>query len=687
MLASVLFIDMQLIYPTMQDEQMTIGFTDNKKAMKRSLHKKWYGYLASGAAIVVVVIALTIAVSGFVTRLPGDALLPNDERRNQAFYIGMTDGVEIAVDLWFPPSFSKNQKTPTLLHMTRYWRATETSFLMRALMGLGFIDKNTTLPEGVQPLNQAGYAVLLVDARGSGASYGHRVAELAPREIADYGELVDWIVKQPWSDGQVGAYGVSYNGITAEQLLSTKRTAVKAVAPMYADFDFQLGVMQPGGVTLDFIDLWSDSVHAMDANDICGSFGLTGLDCLTAKWLTPSVKPVDNDHNKRLLQAAIANHIKNIPLSEAFADVRFRDDPYGDTSIRISDLNSYSKKDSIETHATPMQVWLGWHDANTVNGGLSRFVTFSNPQDVIIGPFSHGGQFDTNPLLPAHTPVTPSLENQYDYLIRFFDKHFKTEVSTPEHMIKYYTYGADQWCQTSIWPPLNMETISFYLNENSTLTASAPQSKTASDTYKVDYTHTTGVKNRWFTNLDYGDVIYPDQTEETRKLLPYTSKPLTEDTTITGAITTSLYIASTHAEAAFHIYLQGVRPDNSVYYITEGVLHSDNHQLTSPQAPSELFTLPRSYLRKDAKPIEANKLTQIDISLSPISIRIPKGHSLRLAIGGADVSIFPRIPNEGNPVWTVAHNTDGPSRINIPVEKANSCMKANPFLPETGVRK
>jgi predicted acyl esterase len=37
-------------------------------------------------------------------------------------------------------------------------------------------------------------------------------SELGEREIADYGELIDWVAAQPWSNGRPGVYGTSYEG-------------------------------------------------------------------------------------------------------------------------------------------------------------------------------------------------------------------------------------------------------------------------------------------------------------------------------------------------------------------------------------------------------------------------------------------------------------------------------------------
>ena len=36
-----------------------------------------------------------------------------------------------------------------------------------------------------------------------------------PEETADSLELLDWIVGQPWSNGRVGLWGISYEGTRA----------------------------------------------------------------------------------------------------------------------------------------------------------------------------------------------------------------------------------------------------------------------------------------------------------------------------------------------------------------------------------------------------------------------------------------------------------------------------------------
>ena len=82
-----------------------------------------------------------------------------------------------------------------------------------------------------------GYALVVVDVRGTGACFGTRDSFRSPRERADYKAIADWIVAQPWSDGRIGATGISYLGAACDFLASTGHPAVKAIAPLFAVWD------------------------------------------------------------------------------------------------------------------------------------------------------------------------------------------------------------------------------------------------------------------------------------------------------------------------------------------------------------------------------------------------------------------------------------------------------------------
>jgi predicted acyl esterase len=153
-----------------------------------------------------------------------------------SLYVTMRDGVKIAVTIALPNDPPLNEKIPAIMNMTRYWRAQE--------------GQDLAASSYHRFLCLQGYALVLVDARGTGASFGVWRAPFSQDEIKDYDEVVDWIVKQPWSNGKIGALGNSYEGNTAVWLAVNKNPAIKAVIPRHYEFDLFAETPYPGGLRL-----------------------------------------------------------------------------------------------------------------------------------------------------------------------------------------------------------------------------------------------------------------------------------------------------------------------------------------------------------------------------------------------------------------------------------------------------
>jgi len=131
----------------------------------------------------------------------------------------MRDGVRLAIDVYLPSDLAAGTRLPTILEQTRYRRSLEPRPELR-----DSLDQ----PSGkITAFVSRGYAYVIVDVRGSGASFGSRPVELGPTEVRDGRDVVDWIIRQPWSTGSVGATGVSYVGSTAELLLVNRHPAVR----------------------------------------------------------------------------------------------------------------------------------------------------------------------------------------------------------------------------------------------------------------------------------------------------------------------------------------------------------------------------------------------------------------------------------------------------------------------------
>ncbi len=586
--------------------------------------------------------------------------------RLQALHVEMRDGVRIAIDVWVPEGLEEDDTVPTLMRMTRYWRADD---VVAADGGNLTADANF---ERADAINQAGYAYVIVDARGTGASFGTRAYETTEDEVRDYGEIADWIVAQPWSNGRIGSFGVSYDGTTAEMLAVNQHPAVRAVAPLYPDFNAFDHLVYPGNVFLEFFtDEWGAAVSRMDNDDICGLTGNVEEEaCQQVKARVRGVKPVDSDPDRTLVAAAVVDHARNARVADAARSLEFKDDPFGDGPRFVDRLSSPAwKRKQIEASGAAIFSRVGWLDAATVAGALSRFNTFSNPQRVVIGALSHGGGHDTDPYRSPDAQPDPSEEEQFVNLFAFFDPLLagEAEPTSVTSEITYVTLGSGEWRTTSVWPPQGFDQRTFYLAANGTLNEEVANGP-GSDRYEVDYTATTGLTNRWHTNIGGGDVVYPDRRKEDEKLLTYTSAPLERDSEITGHPLVTLYVRSSTEDPAFFAYLETVAPDGTVTYVTEGQLRAISRKVADTPPPYWHAGPYRTFLREDAEPMPIGEVEEITFDLWATSVHIPAGHRIRVALAGADAGNFARYPRGGeSATWTIERGSDHPSRIVLPM--------------------
>ena len=161
----------------------------------------------------------------------------------------MSDGIVLRADITFPVGVKG--PFPTALTITGYGKTSPAS-------GIG--------GGSTSDLVKHGYATMVLDDRGTGNS-GGTWDSWGTRTIADYGEVLDWIVKQPWSDGRIGMTGASYMGITSLLAASTGRPAVKAVFATVPMADGYRDIVEAGGeINTAFIPLWMGLVTGLGAN-------------------------------------------------------------------------------------------------------------------------------------------------------------------------------------------------------------------------------------------------------------------------------------------------------------------------------------------------------------------------------------------------------------------------------------
>lgn len=631
------------------------------------LKKVVLGSLVLLAFTIAVGVALYVAVE-----LPGEVEIATGTTRNVAQYVDMRDGIALAVDVWFPEELQPGQRVPTVMRSTRYWRAQDFGPLSRAQIAFSPARAEDLMSTDIQAFNDAGYAVVLVDVRGSGASFGDRPTEFGREEAADLGEVAGWIADQPWSNGRVGSWGVSYDGNTAAMAAAPANPALTAIAPQYADFDAWAQLLWPGGVFAQgFILDWGEMVQALDAGDICELAGVKGSACTMVRLSTKGVKRVDGPDAEFLYSEAVDDHM-TMDIARAVAQAEYRDATLGGSGESLLDLSIHGYKESIERSGVAIFSWAGWQDAGTVDGALALFSTFSNPVRLVIGPWSHGGGSHTDPFLADDAPTEPSHGEQHRMLIDFMDHYVKngateaTEVGEGVGEIRYWTFN-EGWKSTNSWPPAGFEPVRWYFGAGGALGRGEPAPGAASDEYAVDFDHSTGSRTRWHTQLGGNDVVYGDRAAEDAKLLTYTSEPMPTDVEITGAVEVDLYVASTHEDGAFFAYLEVVDPDGVSRYITEGQIRAIHRAECTEAPPYPVWGPCHTYREADAAPLVPGETARIRFGMFNTSVLVPAGHRIRIALGGYDDSIFDRYPAEGDPVWTVERSRGMPSGVVMPM--------------------
>jgi predicted acyl esterase len=589
----------------------------------------------------------------------------------RSLYVPMRDGIRIALDVVLPEGLPEGARVPTILTMTRYWRSWE---------GDGPNDLQ-------QFFSSQGYAVIWGDSRGTGASFGVWPHHRARDETLDFSEVMDWIVAQPWSDGTVGGWGNSYTANTNDWYAERNHTSFKAGISRFPDYDPYTDLYFPGGVPNAYMGSnWGGQVKQMDLNTLRSRGGGPPV----------GVKPVDEDADGSLLAAAVEAR-RHVPsVYESMQGLVFKDEamPLWD-GVSMDWWGIHSHAEDVQRSGSAIYSWASWTDAGTAQGVLHRFMTLSNPQRAVIAAWSHGARQDTDPFHAVDHPLDPPTEAQFLEDLCFYQAYLgrkgdsggeggsggaeasdsvgapgrEKEAMRPDGPTKelvYKTMGEDGWKRTGQWPLPETEMTAWYLREDGGLSPQPPGT-TGTDEYRVDFSHTTGTRNRWATNNGAGDVVYPDRGEADTRLLTYTSAPLKEDLEVTGHPVLTLHLSSTHEDGAVFAYLEDVTPDGRVLYIGEGQLRL-LHRTVSEEEPPFVTAGPyHSYKEADAEPMTPGEVAEVTFALHPTSILFRRGHRIRIAIGGADAETFARIPAEGTPEWTVERSPDRASHILLPV--------------------
>ncbi len=549
-------------------------------------------------------------------------------------YIPMRDGTRIAIDVLRPAKSNviHEERLPVIWEHRRYQRA--------------MIDRNgriySQLDRQDHPMRKlvpCGYVFAVADVRGAGASFGTRVDPNPPQESLDAYDITEWLAAQPWCNGRVGMYGISYSGTAQLMAASTAPPHLKAIFPEMVMFDLY-EFCYPGGMLRHaFLKGWQQQVQAFDLSQ------------------TQRVAPVDSDQSQTLLAQAIAQHRGNFDVPQV-AQAPFRDSILPQAQGAYADNNPSTYVDAVNKSGVPVYLRAGWFDMYP-RDMLLWFCNLTNPKKIAIGPWDH---YQSQGLDRG-----TEMLRWFDYWLKDIDNGIMKEPP-----ILYCVMGAPEdkmirWAKQ--WPLPEAQPTKYYFSGGPSGSVksvndgllSPSTSQPGRDSYVVDYSTTSSPRSRWTG----GPPAYSDMAVNDRKALTYTTEPLARPVEIVGHPIVHLWLQCPADDVDVFAYLEDIDAQGCSTYITEGCLRASHRALSQPSHAR--VNLPyRSGLEKDVASLP-NEPVELVFDLLPTGKHFPAGHRVRIAVTCADKDSYQTPQRNPAPTITVFRDAEHASYVILPV--------------------
>lgn len=545
----------------------------------------------------------------------------------------MRDGVVLRADVWRP---DKPGRFPVLLTRTPYDKS----------------HPRLTWTSSLDPRHVVArdYVMIYQDTRGRFTSDGDP-NDLARGNFDDGYDTVEWAAELPYSDGNVGMFGISYMALTQWLTALSRPPHLRTIFPQQFGDD---RLQYPGrSIGLAFNLTW-----------VIGQ----SIDTLQRR----AANGEDVSALLRDAQAAlddIRTACEAVPLRGGLPFIH-EVSPLYDTW-----LNAYvSTKRPQDLMARVTEVDLpvcnlgGWFDPWVAN--TAQNFTGNRPgaktnvergfQKLVVGPWAHG-QFDEYqgdlPFGASSSAIGAGVE---ELQIRWFDRWLKgidNGVDT-EPPVRIFVMGANEWRDEQEWPLARTVWTDWFLHAGGTLDTATPGDEPA-DVFLNDPRHP--VPTVGASGVGTLEINGPrDQTRIAGRpdVLTYTSEALVDDVEVTGPITATLFAATQAPDTDWIVKLVDVHPDGRSFNLTDGVVRARYRN-----GAEELLT-----------PGEVNEYS---LDLQVTSNVFARGHRIRIQIASTDFPRLHRNPNTGGSlldnaelvpvIQTVYHDGDRPSRVTLPV--------------------
>jgi len=564
--------------------------------------------------------------------------------------IPMSDGVVLRANVFLP---SSGGRSPTLLTVTGYNKDVANPTGKECDSDQGIAGDNPALTE-------KGFAVMVLDDRGTGAS-GGKWESWGQRTQDDYKEVLNWIQEQPWSDSSVATTGESYMGITAllvaeadaARVAEGRPRAVKTVwadipmADAYRDVTFQGGAIDSG-----FIPLWLGLVNVL--SDIPPSDTLED---------PAEAAPIYVEHLLGNAEFAGA-HVVGAALGEEAS--------YDGPFYRLRSPVVHAGEIKV-----PVVISGGWWDLFQ-RGEPLLWESLRNSPDRVL-------------FMSPHYHITEGPEKEDPNVeVEWFEHWLQGKDNGAQHTpkVNLYPINGAHWEHFTRFPVPHTGYQHFYLSgaasgssplslHDGSLGSSKPAATESGDTAPLlpASSPCSRMTAQWTAGAASEPLCDENNTTYEATALTYTTQPMAAATTITGLITANLWAKLSTTDATLVAVLSEVEPSGKSNQITAGFLLASQRAVDpelSTYAPRHLMVRPwHPFTKESQKAVTPGEPTEYNIEIYPTSDIVKAGNRLRLTIGTSDtfstLTPEPDLGQELGGTITVLHDNEYPSNVLLPV--------------------
>ena len=370
-------------------------------------------------------LALAISAAALLPATAGAAPVPEGATWTEAT-IPSADGVQLHADILRPSNLPETAKTPVILSIGPYFsHAGQTG-------ALGPVQDTEYDPTGPSEgpnerfhdfingakIFEKGYTWIQVDLRGFGGSTGC-LDWAGPGEAADVKAAVEWAASRDWSNGKVGMYGKSYDGVTGLLGVNLRPQGLAAVVSQEPVYDM-------------YRYLYGDGIRRL--NSVLTPALYTAIDA------TPAPLADDPTYQANGLNDTQRPGCKGVNYLEQAGN----DDHYS-PYWRARNLITGAKGSPV-----PLFLTQGLTENNTVADGLVQYLrNHTGYERAWLGPWDHvrGADMEGDRLAMGRA-------GWYDEVMRFYDRFLKGVANADAHDPKFAVQTNDgKWRGEDAWPP------------------------------------------------------------------------------------------------------------------------------------------------------------------------------------------------------------------------------------------